>query len=69
MTFQSYLMFVATQPLLLRLLMVAVIATLFLAIQFAVERILDSRQKRRVKASRAARPERQRQVLSAAWCW
>jgi hypothetical protein len=43
MIIQSYLLLVTTQPLLLRLSMVAVLVTVFLAANALAERVLDSR--------------------------
>ena len=45
MIFQSYLMFVVTQPLLLRLSMVAILVAVFLAAQALAERVFYPRPK------------------------
>ena len=45
MTIQSYLLFVATQPLLLRLSMVAIIVAVFLAAHALAERVFYPRPK------------------------
>ena len=54
MTIQSYLLFVATQPLLLRLSMVAIIVAVFLAAHALAERVLDPRPKSARNAARQA---------------
>ena len=54
MTIQSYLMFVATQPLLLRLSMVAILVAVFLAAHALAERVFYSRPKPARNAVRQA---------------
>lgn len=65
MTIRSYLMFIATQPLLLRLAMVAIAALAFAAVYAIAERLLAPRTER----SKSAVPEEPRRVISAAYFW